>query len=188
MQPVVFISRIDDLVLVLFNRLGAIPGVAPISSLISAVGNIYIWLAIAFFLLVTRRQRALRLFVVGFAAVAATVLLTDLIKHLVAKPRPYEVLPYIVRYGNVELSRSFPSGHASQAFAAAAVLSAGVKKWRLVWFAIAIAIAASRMILGVHYPSDVIAAALLGFVIGWGFVKGFRVKDVDGPESARWLS
>lgn len=57
---------------------------------------------------------------------------------------------------------SFPSGHATVAFAAATVLALAVPRLRWPLYALAALIAFSRVYVGVHYPGDVLAGALLG--------------------------
>ena len=60
---------------------------------------------------------------------------------------------------------SFPSGHATVAFACATVLALALPRLRWPLFALAALIAFSRVYVGVHYPGDVLAGALLGVVI-----------------------
>ena len=60
---------------------------------------------------------------------------------------------------------SFPSGHATVAFACATVLVLAVPRLRLPLYALAALIAFSRVYVGVHYPFDVLAGALLGVAI-----------------------
>jgi undecaprenyl-diphosphatase len=59
-----------------------------------------------------------------------------------------------------------PSGHAMNAFAGAVLLAAAVPRARWPLLVLAALIALSRVYLGVHFPSDVIAGALLGSAIG----------------------
>ena len=63
-------------------------------------------------------------------------------------------------------SHSLPSGHSTTAFAAATILGAYFPRFRLPFYALAALIAWSRVVVGVHYPLDVIAGALLGVALG----------------------
>lgn len=97
------------------------------------------------------------------ASVLSSAIITNLLKYTVNRTRPYITYPYIEKAGSGE-SPSFPSGHTSDAFAFATSVSIAWPKWYIivpsyVW---AGAVAYSRMDLGVHYPSDVLAGALIG--------------------------
>lgn len=90
------------------------------------------------------------------------------LKYIVDRPRPSETYSFI--YPRIiKDSPSFPSGHATAAFETATSLSMNFPKWYVivpsyVW---AGAVSYSRMYLGVHYPSDVLAGALLGASSAW---------------------
>ena len=60
---------------------------------------------------------------------------------------------------------SLPSGHATVAFACATVLALAVPRLRWAFYGLAALIAFSRVYVGVHYPFDVVAGAVLGVVI-----------------------
>ena len=60
------------------------------------------------------------------------------------------------------MTHSFPSGHATVAFACATVLALAVPRLRVPFFVLAALIAFSRVYVGVHYPFDVLAGAVLG--------------------------
>lgn len=108
-----------------------------------------------------KRMRQNALYVASSSAVNA--LATILIKKLVKRPRPF--------LANVKIKAvyhpreySFPSGHTSTAFTTATALSQAYPKWYVVvpsylW---AGSVSFSRLYLGVHYPTDVAAGALLG--------------------------
>lgn len=89
--------------------------------------------------------------------------LTYGLKEIVHRPRPYVTYPDIMAY-ETETDFSFPSGHTSLAFATATALSLKYPKWYVIvpsyfW---ACSVGYSRMNLGVHYPSDVLAGSILG--------------------------
>jgi membrane-associated phospholipid phosphatase len=89
--------------------------------------------------------------------------LTYSVKNIVDRPRPYITYPDIIPK-STEGSASFPSGHTSGAFTTATYLSLAYPKWYVIApsYAWAASVGYSRLYLGVHYPSDVFAGALLG--------------------------
>jgi membrane-associated phospholipid phosphatase len=94
--------------------------------------------------------------------VMASALVAELVKRVAGRPRP-ESVPLLVRR---QRTGSFPSGHAATAAAAACALLGADPQLALVWIAMAAAMAASRVYVGVHWPSDVVAGAGLGLVVG----------------------
>jgi undecaprenyl-diphosphatase len=94
-------------------------------------------------------------------AAALAALASDVVKRFAARGRP-EHLPLLVRRLR---SASFPSGHAASSAAAACVLVAVAPLWAPLWIAMALLMAVSRIYVGVHYPSDVLAGAGLGILV-----------------------
>jgi undecaprenyl-diphosphatase len=94
------------------------------------------------------------------------------IKGKTLRPRPFNVYPAIVCAGKTLDQFSFPSGHTLHAAAFSIVVLAYYPGlfWLVVPFAVLVAL--SRPILGLHYPSDVLAGAALGAVIA-GISLGF---------------
>ena len=95
--------------------------------------------------------------------------ITYSLKKSIHRPRPYITYPDRIEPYKLMESMSMPSGHTSLAFAAATSLSIKYPKWYViapsyVW---ACSVGYSRMNLGVHYPSDVLAGALLGAGSAW---------------------
>ncbi|HEX8516070.1 MAG TPA: phosphatase PAP2 family protein [Bacteroidia bacterium] len=99
--------------------------------------------------------------------IGASILLaagiTTGMKYIVNRPRPYITYPYIQKLTN-ERTPSFPSGHTSDAFATATSISLAYPEWYVVLpsYLWAGSVGYSRMHLGVHYPGDVLAGALIG--------------------------
>jgi undecaprenyl-diphosphatase len=114
-----------------------------------------VWLAIALAIAVTRRRPAV--FLIVLVAYLAADLLASAGKEIVARHRPFET-----QLGPRSSTHSFPSGHAATSFACATVLSAYAPRYRVPFFALATLIALSRIYNGMHYPTDVLAGAVLG--------------------------
>jgi len=109
-----------------------------------------------------------------FFAVLVPVLTGELIKWMVGRGRPFvggEANAFnFSHFAGTEAYASFPSGHAITAFALAAAVSALWPRTRFMMLLYAIVIAATRLVLLAHHPSDVVAGALIG-VIGAMFVR-----------------
>ncbi len=104
-----------------------------------------------------------------FVSIAVSGLLTDILKVIFARYRPvmlYETGKYGFTFFKFSPARmlSFPSGHANTIFAFMTALYLTAPRFRFLCFAIAALVAASRVIIGAHFPSDVIAGAYLGVV------------------------
>lgn len=107
------------------------------------------------------RQEKLRIFfVTAISVVVARLGVTELIRLLYHRPRPY--VTYQVHQLIAEQGWSFPSGHSAFFFAMAAALYHYNKKWGIGFFIAAIVMNISRVIAGVHYPSDIIGGIFVG--------------------------
>lgn len=93
---------------------------------------------------------------------------SHILKSSIDRTRPFDQYPDILKKSDGG-SGSFPSGHTSSVFATATSLSLNVPKWYVIVpaYAWAASVGYSRMYLGVHYPSDVLAGALLGSASAW---------------------
>ncbi|HEX5469843.1 MAG TPA: phosphatase PAP2 family protein [Gaiellaceae bacterium] len=116
-------------------------------------------------------------FLVPLLVTAASVWSADLaalgLKHAIDRPRPRlsipEAHPLMGAGGD-----SMPSGHAATAFAGAVVLTYLWRRGAPFFFVLAAAIAFARIYVGVHYPTDVLAGAALGAVVGAVWVVALR--------------
>ena len=98
------------------------------------------------------------------SSTAVSGILTAALKFAFSRPRPKKTYPDDIVVYTKAGSYSFPSGHTSQAFATATSISLLYPKWYIIapaylW---ASSVGYSRMYLGVHYPSDVLAGAIIG--------------------------
>lgn len=134
------------------------------------LGSLKLVLPILFvFVIVQSRERILwRTFYVFFPVILSHQLV-ELMKAFFERPRPFiffkDALDAVKVIFEPPPTFSFPSGHASTAFAAAIIFSSqfGVPRWAA--FGIAVLICLTRLYVGVHFPSDLIAGALCGTLI-----------------------
>ena len=127
-----------------------------------AGNNGAIWVAIGVVLALvdsSNRESWLICAVLGPIAIA----LNYVIKVVVRRPRP--VLEGLPPLGGAPSSLSFPSAHATSSFAVATAMTR-VEPIAALAFLLAAALALGRPYLGMHYPSDVLAGALLGVALG----------------------
>src|SRR5258706_5680736 len=107
----------------------------------------------------TNEYRAYK--IAGSVIIAAGA--TGAMKIIFDRKRPYEKYTGVYPY-QFESGQSFPSGHASLAFATATSLSLEYKKWYVVIpaYVWAMGVGYSRLYLGEHYPTDIIGSAITG--------------------------
>jgi len=100
----------------------------------------------------------------GLSAAAIAMLTNQVISHLWDRPRPFTAHPAMTHLLSAPSpDPSFPSDHAAAAFAIAFAVLAFSRRAGIGFLVVAALIALSRVALGMHYPSDVIAGA----VVGW---------------------
>lgn len=154
---------LDDLLFRALNLAGTNAAVDLLMVAVTMLGGTYIIGLLAVPLWVRGHREATFDFLV---LLGITVAITTLLQILLGRPRPCDVPSdyHTVPWGyECPVFPSFPSGHASRAFAVAAFV--GIRfRWRLGGAAIVFAtfVGISRIYLGVHWPSDVLAGALLG--------------------------
>lgn len=145
--------------------------------LISSLGNFgAIWIALAALLLILSGFRRSGL-AVSIALAIDFVVVNLILKPLVGRERPCDInVPEDMLLACLS-DHSFPSGHTAAAFSAAVALILCHKKVGIFALILAFMMGFSRLYLFVHYPSDVIAGALLGTLFGLiGFQLAYRKK------------
>lgn len=114
--------------------------------------------------------------------VVHAALVEGLVKRLVARERPFSAMGLELRDPVVNPdSYSFPSGHSCASFLGAWLLGARYPRWRWALLAIAVLVAASRVQLGAHYPTDVAVGAVFGLALGATLQRAFGVRPPEPP-------
>ena len=110
-----------------------------------------------------------------FVAVAGAGLSNNVIKILIGRARPRYFGEFGAHYfdspGWTSGFQSFPSGHSTTAGAMAIALTLLFPRFKWLWIAIGLWIAFSRVVVGAHYPSDIVAGFLYGAVFAWLLAK-----------------
>jgi membrane-associated phospholipid phosphatase len=118
------------------------------------------------------------------AALVISSILTEGLKKIVNRPRPYQTYPEIYP-DEWDDSPCFPSGHVSIAFSLATSLTLTTRKWYIAVpaYAWAGAVGYSRLYLGQHYPSDLIAGAITG--AAGAYAAHWLNKKIFGPKKIK---
>lgn len=135
----------------------------------------FVWLALPLILglwFFKQRKKGLQVFL-GLVLLIAVVdnFTYRVLKPSFERPRPPAVEKQIQLRTDRYAGYSFPSNHAANNFAAAAFLSSCYPALSVSFYAVASLVALSRVYVGVHYPADVLAGALLGLILGLLFFK-----------------
>ncbi|WP_426702707.1 phosphatase PAP2 family protein [Rhodanobacter sp. Col0626] len=157
---------LDRRVCVIANRWGTRRMVGLFFSTISRLGDGVFWYTLMAVLALLGGRH-------GIAAAAhmattglAALLLYRLLKRWTRRPRPYRACPGVIAHVPPLDEFSFPSGHTLQAVSFTVVALAWYPPLAPLLLGFTALVAASRVILGLHYPSDVLAAIAIGGGLG----------------------
>ena len=162
------LSSLDDNILLFFQEVIRNPVLTPILKVITTLGNGgAIWIVLAVLLLIIPKTRKVG-FMTVLSLIGTLVINNMLLKNLVNRTRPYEVIEELTYLVRTPTDSSFPSGHSACAFSVACIMFRRLpKKYGVPALVLAIVIALSRLYVGVHYPSDVLFGTISGIAISY---------------------
>ena len=156
-------------------RTGWLDGVMVFVSAVCNHGEV--WIVLAAVLLLFPKTRRVG-FTVALALLLDVIVCNGILKPLIGRVRPCTVNPAVELPVACPTDASFPSGHTASSFAAVGALwAAGSRLW-LPGLALAVLIAVSRLYLYVHWPTDVLFGALLGW--GLGYLARWLLRKAEG--------
>lgn len=162
----VLVSVVPGLKLALFHYFNNLSVISPVFwSGMTSLADTYLALGLLVPVLLWRPRLAALLLVAALIATA----LTHTIKPILDVPRPPAVLPLDSFHliGHRLDHGSFPSGHAVTAFTLAALLIVGLRLsigWTVLMLLVASLMAVSRLAVGVHWPTDILAGSIIGII------------------------
>jgi undecaprenyl-diphosphatase len=169
-KPEMNLERLRLWDLALCIRLNTAVRIVPVRRafrIVSRLGDGMFWYALMFALLATNGAKGLIPFAHMVVTGVVCTLLYKWLKSKTSRPRPFAV-ESSVRAGADPLDAfSFPSGHTLHAVAFSAVAVAYYPMLALPLAPFTVLVALSRVVLGLHYPSDVLAGAALGALIAY---------------------
>jgi undecaprenyl-diphosphatase len=152
-----------------------VPVLDQLFQVLSYVGSFgLVWLALAFVLSGFSLRRPWLPARVAVTILAAE-LASGLLKLSIGRDRPPVATPEPEPLVHLPPTGSLPSGHATVAFACATALALPVPRLAVPLYVLAALIAFSRVYVGVHFPLDILAGAVLGLAVGLAVWRGGRV-------------
>lgn len=147
------------------NAASSVPWICALFRTVSRLGDGGLWYGLMALLILTEgvaaQQTVMRMMLAGLSGLA----LYKLIKHKTLRPRPYQVQCRI-RLGTPPLDHySFPSGHTLHAVSFSLIAVHDFPELAVVLLPFTALVAMSRVVLGLHYPTDVLAGAAIGAML-----------------------
>lgn len=150
----------------LANRWTARRGVRPFFGVVSRLGDGWFWYGLMVVLAVLAGPRGIRAALQMACTGLLAWLLYSVLKRHTRRPRPFRVHADVIAGAAALDEYSFPSGHTLHAVSFTIVAVAWFPCLALPLIAFTALVAISRVVLGLHYPTDVLAGALIGAALG----------------------
>jgi undecaprenyl-diphosphatase len=136
-------------------------------------GDGWLWGAIGIALLLSGDPQRFHAVEAGVLAVGAGILIFHRIKRAVGRVRPRDIEPHCWACIVTRDRFSFPSGHSTTAFAVAVSIGSFYPEVLPLLLVLAANVAISRVIVGMHFLSDVLVGSAMGMLLGYAAFEGF---------------
>lgn len=146
--------------------------------IISQLGSVYFIAAVGLSLLLFKKRGIKEAGLLTLTGLAVSETISTILKEIISRPRPVTIIENIHLLCHKSYTHSFPSGHTTLAFTIAAIIASLYPKLRFILFALAISIGFSRIYIGAHFPTDVIAGAILGIFIGFIITRVWKKSPI----------
>jgi undecaprenyl-diphosphatase len=150
-----------------FNRWRAPRWVRWWMLLATRAGDGWLWGMIGIAVLLSSDPERFRAIEAAACAVATGILLFHRVKRMVGRIRPRDIEPHCWAHIMTRDKFSFPSGHSTTAFAVALSLGSFYPEIMPVLLILAVNVAVSRIVIGMHYLSDVVVGSGMGVLLGY---------------------
>lgn len=164
------LQLLDDRLAVRSNRLSRHRGLRDLLRVASRLGDGVAWYTLAACLFALFGGEALPALRHMLVAGVLGVVIYKLLKMHTLRPRPFEVVTDVVCAGCPLDKFSFPSGHTLHAVSFSLILAHHFPAFGPAVYGFALLVAVSRPVLGLHYPSDVLAGAAIGACLAQGAI------------------
>ena len=115
-----------------------------------------------------------RVYIMVGAVLVSRGIITEIIKRIISRSRPYEILNVHQLLADHDTGVSFPSGHATIYFAIAFAFWGTRYFWP--FFILACLGSMARVFVGVHYPLDILVGAIIGTLTSWILLRLFKTR------------
>lgn len=156
----------------------------PIVTFLTSLGDAgWFWIMLCVLMLFSKQSRKTGM--TGLVALLIGFLITNLcLKNMVMRVRPYEMVEGLELIGKKAVDFSFPSGHSTASIAASVVFLIMLpRRYGVLAIALGILICFSRLYIGIHYPTDVIAGVLIGLFAAFTAVFLMNTRKVKTDSS-----
>lgn len=148
-----------------FNRINHQQTISLFFSTISRLGNGLFWYILMFALPFMYGKQAWIVILHMMTIATVAYILYKLLKNETKRIRPYNYNKNILRNSPVLDQFSFPSGHTLHAVSFTTILLHYYPEWAIIAIPFTILVAISRLVLGLHYPSDVAMGIFIGYLL-----------------------